>query len=78
MSTATAERPDLYQTIETLSDSAFEKLAHYIDFLRYEDRMEDLEDEEDIAYIDAHKDEGPNVPLSEVIAKYEAEYGPLS
>jgi hypothetical protein len=88
MTTATAEletttapsteRQEIHQRIDTLSDSAFERLAHYIEFLRYEDRIEELEDAEDIAYIEAHKDEGPNVPLSEVVAKYEAEYGPLS
>ncbi|MDR2179080.1 MAG: hypothetical protein LBP21_02110 [Synergistaceae bacterium] len=72
-----AERQDIHRTIDALSDFAIEKLAHYVDFLRYEERLEDLEEEEDIAYIEAHKDEGPNVPLSVVIAKYEAQYGPL-
>jgi hypothetical protein len=38
--------------------------------------MEELEDEEDIAYIEAHKDD-PTVPLSEVIRDYEEKYGPL-
>jgi hypothetical protein len=75
--TATLERRDVHEAVDALTDSALEKLAHYIDFLRYEERMEELEEEEDLAYIDAHKDEGPNVPLSVVIAKYEEKYGPL-
>jgi uncharacterized protein (DUF924 family) len=75
--TATAERQDVHQAIDALTDSALEKLAHYIDFLRYEEHMEELEDEEDIAYIKAHKDE-PTVPFSEVIKDYEAKYGPFT
>jgi hypothetical protein len=79
MSTATAERSDLCQTIETLSDSAFEKLVHYIDFLRYEDRMEEIEDEEDIAYIKTltPEDYANAVPFEEVIKDFEAKNGPL-
>jgi hypothetical protein len=76
MTTATAERQDIYRAIEQLPDVNLEKLAGYIDFLRYEERMEELEDEEDIAYIEAHKDE-PTVPLSEVIRDYEEKYGAL-
>ncbi|MDR2180017.1 MAG: hypothetical protein LBP21_06890 [Synergistaceae bacterium] len=84
MTTATAERQDIRKDIRSdiqiaidgLSDSALEKLASYVDYLRYEERMEDLEDEEDMAYIEAHKDE-PTVPLSEVIKDYEDKYGPL-
>ncbi|MDR1377456.1 MAG: hypothetical protein LBJ36_00170 [Synergistaceae bacterium] len=71
---ATSERQNLHQAIENLSASALERLMHYIEFLRYEDRMEELEDEEDLAYIEAHKDE-PTGPLSEVIKDYEAQYG---
>ena len=71
------ERQDLYETICTLSEAAIAKLSDYIDFLRYEERMEELEEAEDIAYIEAHKDDGPNIPLSEIIKDYEAEYGPL-
>jgi hypothetical protein len=78
MTTMTAEREGLIEIIGGLSDSAIEKLVSYVDFLRYEERMEELEDEEDIAYIEAHKDEGPNIPLSVVIEKYEAKYGPLN
>jgi hypothetical protein len=80
MTTATterkAERQDIDQAIDKLSDAALEKLYSYLAFLRYEDRMEELEEQEDIAYIEAHKDE-PTVPLSEVIKDYEAKYGPL-
>ncbi|MDR2179200.1 MAG: hypothetical protein LBP21_02730 [Synergistaceae bacterium] len=72
-----AEHQDIHSTTAELSDAALEKFARYIDFLRYEERMDELEDEEDIAYIEAHKDEGPNVPLSVVIAEYEAKYDPL-
>jgi hypothetical protein len=71
------ERESLTEIIRNLPDSAIEKLVSYAAFLRYEERMEELEDEEDIAYIEAHKDEGPNIPLSAVVAKYEAKYGPL-
>ncbi|MDR1048981.1 MAG: hypothetical protein LBL51_04420 [Synergistaceae bacterium] len=76
MTTATAERQDIYRAIEQLSDATLEQVAGYINFLRYEERMEELEDEEDIAYIEAHKDE-PTVPLSEVIRDYEEKYGAL-
>ncbi|MCL2009940.1 MAG: hypothetical protein FWG71_05265 [Synergistaceae bacterium] len=62
MLTQTAERQGLHQTIDSLSDSAIGKLANYIDFLRYEERMEELEEAEDIAYIEAHKDD-PIVPF---------------
>ena len=78
MPAQTAERQELCEIINTLSDAAIGKLSSYIDFLRYEERMEELEDAEDIAYIEAHKDEGPNVPLSQIVKDYEAEYGPLS
>jgi hypothetical protein len=78
MTTQAMERQDIYQKIDTLSETAREKLAHYVEFLRYEDWIEEQEDAEDIAYIKAHKDDGPNVPLSAVIAKYEAKYGPLN
>jgi hypothetical protein len=70
------ERESLTEIIRNLPDSAIEKLVSYTAFLRYEERMEELEDEEDIAYIEAHKDE-PTVPLSEVIRDYEEKYGPL-
>ena len=55
--TGTIERQELHKVINTLSDAAIGKLSNYIDFLRYEERMEELEDAEDIAYIEAHKDD---------------------
>jgi len=76
MPTQTAERQELCEVINTLSDVAIGKLANYIDFLRYEDRMEELEDAEDIAYIEACKDE-PTISFEDVLAKHEAEHGPL-
>jgi hypothetical protein len=66
MTTATverkAERQDIHQAIDALSDAALEKLYSYTSFLRYEERMEELEEQEDIAYIEAHKDD-PVVPF---------------
>jgi hypothetical protein len=75
--TVTTERQDIHQIIDTLSDDAREKLAHYVSFLRYEDWLDEQEEAEDIAAIEARKDE-PNIPFSEVIAKHEAKYGPLN
>jgi cytochrome c553 len=37
----TTERQDIHQIIDTLSDAAIEKLAHYIAFLRFEDGNSD-------------------------------------
>ena len=78
MTTQTAER-DMLDMITGLSDSAKEKLAEYVAFLQYQDRMEELEDEEDIAYLDSltPEDYENAVPMEEVIADYEAKYGPL-
>ena len=74
MSTQTAERQDLCALINTLSDAAVGKLSNYIDFLRYEERMEELEDAEDISYIDSltPEDYANAVSLEEVVAKYKA------
>ena len=79
MQTQTVERRELCEIINTLSDAVIEKLSNYIDFLRYEERMEELEEAEDIAYIDSltPEDYANAVPLSEIINDYEAEYGPL-
>ena len=63
----------LLRNISALPVESLQRVAAYV-----EELIEELEEAEDIAYIDAHKDEGPNVPLSAVIAKYEAQYGPLS
>ena len=77
--TATAERHDAHQAIDALSDPAFEKLVCYIDFLRYEERMEELDDEEDIAYIKTltPEDYANAVPFEEIVKDFEAKHGPL-
>ncbi|MCL1941252.1 MAG: hypothetical protein FWG09_04850 [Synergistaceae bacterium] len=59
------------RNMSALSDESFLKLAEYI-----EELIEDQEEAEDAAYIDARKDE-PTIPFEDIIAKYEAEYGPL-
>ena len=58
--------------ISALSTPSIKKLAEYVEGL-----IEEQEEAEDIAYIEAHKNDGPNVPLCEIINDYEAEYGPL-
>ena len=75
----TAERQELCEIINTLSDPAIGKLANYIDFLRYEERMEELEDAEDIEYIKSltPEDYANAIPESEVTTEYEARYGSL-
>ncbi|MDR1481914.1 MAG: hypothetical protein LBI74_04750 [Synergistaceae bacterium] len=77
--TVTTEGQDLHQIIEALSDDARERLAHYVEFLRYEDLIEEQEEAEDIAYIEAitQEERDSAVPESVVIADYEAKYGPL-
>jgi hypothetical protein len=77
MPTETIERHDIYQTIDALSDAALEKLASYAAFLKHEEWIEEQEDAEDIACIRVRRG-GPTLPISEVIAKYEAKYGPLN
>ena len=79
MPTQTAERQELCEVINALSETSVGKLSNYIDFLRYEERMEELEEAEDIAYIDSltPEDYANAVPESEIIAEYEAQYGPL-
>jgi DNA polymerase III epsilon subunit-like protein len=73
------DRRDVHQAIDALTDSALEKLAHYIDFLRYEERMEELEDEEDIAFIKSltPEDYANAVPFEEVVHEFEEKHGPL-
>jgi hypothetical protein len=53
---------DIHQIIDTLSDDAKDKLAHYVDFLRYGDWIDEQEEAEDIADIEARKDK-PNIPF---------------
>ena len=74
MQTRTAERQNLHELINALSDASVGKLTNYIDFLRYEERIEVLEDEKDIEYIKSltPEDYANAVPLEEVIAKYKA------
>ena len=57
------EKKDLYRMIRGLSDDSFEKAVSYVEYLRY---IEEQEDKEDIAYIEAHKDE-PAVLLEEAL-----------
>jgi hypothetical protein len=79
MTTATAEHQDIHLAIDALSDTARERLVSYIDFLRYEERMEELEEAEDIEYLKTltPADYANAVPFEKVIKDFEAEYGPL-
>ena len=74
MQTQSAERQELHQAIDVLSDTAIGKLLNYIDFLRYEERLEELEDAEDIEYIKSltPEDYANAVSLEEIKAKYKA------
>lgn len=65
------ELQPLLRRISALPDNSLLRLADFV-----EELIEELEDAEDIADIEARKDE-PSVPFEEVIAEYEAEYGPL-
>jgi hypothetical protein len=65
------ELQPLVRRISALPSNSLLKLADYV-----EELIEELEDEEDIADIEARKDE-PSVPFEEVIAEIEAEFGPL-
>jgi hypothetical protein len=72
MTTATAERitterESLIRVIGELSDNAISQLKGYADRVR-EEELEALEDAEDIAYIEAHKDD-PVVPFD--VKEYE-------
>jgi hypothetical protein len=75
----TTERQDIHQIIDTLSDDAIGKLASYAAFLRHEAWLDEQEEAEDIADIEAitQEDIDNAIPLEEVIARYEAKYGPL-
>ena len=68
----TVELQPLIRRISALPDSALYRIDALV-----EEIIDELEEAEDIADIEARKDEGPNIPLSEVIAKHEAKYGPL-
>ena len=68
----TVEIQPLMRRIAALPGSAL----HRIDAL-VEEIMEELEEAEDIADIEARKNEGPNIPHNVVKAEYEAKHGPL-
>ena len=59
------------RNIAALSGESIKKLADYV-----EELIEEQEEAEDIAYIEARRDE-PTIPFEEIVAKHEAEYGPL-
>ena len=65
------ELQPLIRRISALPNSSLLKLADYV-----EELIEELEEAEDVADIEARKDE-PTIPEREVIAAYEAKYGPL-
>ena len=75
MTTQTAEltTTETLQTtlrnIAALSGESIKKLADYV-----EELIEEQEEAEDIAYIEAHKDE-PTFPLSDIIKDFEAQHG---
>ena len=77
MTTQTAEKTTmetlqtLLRGIGTLSDEYIKRLADFVDEL-----IEEQEEAEDIAYIDARKDE-PTISFEDVLAKHEAKFGPL-
>ena len=77
MLTQTAEKTEpveiqpLLRRISALPDSSLLKLADYV-----EELIEELEEAEDVADIEARKDE-PTIPFEEVVKEIEAEYGPL-
>jgi hypothetical protein len=66
--TVTTRKQEVIQIIDTLSDDAIGKLASYAAFLRHETWLDEQEETEDIAYIEAHKDD-PAVPFD--IREYE-------
>ncbi len=64
----------LYRRISALPNNSIKKLYDYVEAL-----IEEEEDAEDIAYIESltPEDYADTVPLEEVIANYEKQYGPL-
>lgn len=69
--TSIVELQALIRRISALPDKSLLKLSDYVEELIEE------EEAEDIAYIEAHKDDGPSVPLEQVIKNFEAKHGPL-
>jgi hypothetical protein len=81
MTTATAEvteRENLMRVIERLSDRAILQVRGYAERV-HEEEIEELEEQEDIAYIDAlPREEYENaVPEEVIITDYKAKYGTL-
>ena len=58
-----AKRKSLYRQLKNLTEEDLDRVSHYAAFLQY---LEDLEDEEDIVWIEAHKDD-PTVPLEDAL-----------
>lgn len=75
MGTQTIDK-DTLNAIMELSDTAKEKLRNYVSFLRYEEWLEEQEDAEDLADIEARRNE-PTIPFEAIVAKHEAKNGPL-
>ena len=79
MTTQTAETTTdtmraLLRKISALPNNSLKKLADYV-----EELIEDEEEAEDIAYIDAltPEDYANAIPFEDVVRKFEAEHGPL-
>ena len=72
----TVELQPLIRRISALPDKSLSRLADFV-----EELIEELEEEEDIAYINSltpeQRDPANAIPEEEVIAAYEAKYGPL-
>ncbi|GHS88037.1 hypothetical protein AGMMS49957_08960 [Synergistales bacterium] len=63
---------DILRGISTLSTASIKKLADYV-----EELIEEQEEAEDIAIIEARKNES-TITFEEVLAKHEAKHGPLN
>ena len=76
MTTQTAERQELHRVIDMLPDDSVVTALDFIKSLRrdLEELMEELEDAEDIAYIDSltPEDYSNAVSIEEIKAKYRA------
>jgi hypothetical protein len=54
MTTKTIERKDIHQMVDALSETAIEKLAHYLDFLEYEEFKQTYPETDDNFYSPAN------------------------
>ncbi len=61
--TVVAKRKSLYRQLQSLHEEDLDRVSHYAAFLQY---LEAQEDEEDIAWIEAHKDD-PTVPFEDAL-----------